>query len=349
MTQALAQLTLDSASRGGAVLTRRQKAAVIVRLLLAEGAPLPLASLPDEVQTALTEQIGAMRSVDRLTLGAVVTEFLDAVEGIGLSFPGGLEGALTMLDGHLSESAATRLRRLAGPGMAGDPWEKIAALPSEALLSVIEEESIEVGAVLLSKLPVPRAADLLGQLPGDRARRVAYAMSLTGNVDPDTVRRIGLALASQLDARPAKAFADGPVERVGAILNISPAATRDEVLQGLDQDDRHFAEEVRKTIFTFAHLPARVEPRDVPKILREVEQGLLVTALAAATTDELAAAASFILDNISQRMANGLKEEVAARGKVKEKDGEEAMTAVITAVRDLEAKGEIALIDPTEA
>ena len=40
----------------------RQKAAIIVRLLLSEGGDLPLRNLPDHLQAALTEQIGSMRS-----------------------------------------------------------------------------------------------------------------------------------------------------------------------------------------------------------------------------------------------------------------------------------------------
>ncbi|MGB5066583.1 MAG: flagellar motor switch protein FliG, partial [Albidovulum sp.] len=45
-------------------MTGRQKAAVIVRLLVAQGSDLPLRKLPDHMQAALTEQIGTMRSVD---------------------------------------------------------------------------------------------------------------------------------------------------------------------------------------------------------------------------------------------------------------------------------------------
>src|SRR5690606_8998301 len=121
------------------------------------------------------------------------------------------------------------------------------------LLPVLEEESVEVAAVMLSKLAVPKAAELLGKLQGERARRVAYAVSLTGNVDPETVRRIGLSLATQLENLPARAFDTGPVERVGAILNSAPQLIRDEVLAGLEEDDEDFARLVRKAIFTFVH------------------------------------------------------------------------------------------------
>jgi flagellar motor switch protein FliG len=324
-------------------LTSREKAAIIVRLLLAEGTPVPLAALPDHMQAALTEQMAQMRVVDRDTLASVVGEFLDQLESIGLSFPGGLDGALSMLDGHISPSAASRLRRMAGNSGKIDPWDRIVPLPADRLMPVLEEEAVEIGAVLLSKLPVSKAADLLGRLPGDRARRVAHAVSLTGNIDPDTVRRIGLSLAAQLDAVPPRAFDTGPEERVGAILNVASAAVRDALLDGLTADDAAFADKVRKAIFTFAHVPARVPPRDVAKVVRVVDQPTLVTALAGAT-GPLAPVAEFILANMSQRMAQSLREETAARGKVRDKDAETAQTAVVDAVRQLVEDGEITLV-----
>jgi flagellar motor switch protein FliG len=47
-------------------------------------------------------------------------------------------------------------------------------------------------------------------------------------------------------------------------------------------------------------------------------------------------------------MAQSLREEVAARNKVKEKDGEEAMAQIVLAIRQLEGAGEIVLITPDD-
>lgn len=327
----------------GAALTGRQKAAIIVRLLLAEGDSLPLRALPDHMQAALTEQIGAMRTVDRATLEAVVEEFIAQLDSIGLSFPGGIDGALHMLDGHISATAASRLKRLSGASSKADPWDRIAALEIEKLLPVLSEESAEVCAVMLSKLPVGRAAELLGRLPGERARRIAHAVGQTGNIDPETVRRIGLALAAQLESQPLRAFEAEPHERIGAILNASPAAMRDEVMEGLAADDEVFARQVRKAIFTFADIAHRIEGRDISKVIRGVEQARLVTALAGAAAEGDAASAEFILANMSQRMAATLREEIAERGKVREKDAEAAMTEIVASVRTLIDAGEITL------
>ncbi|WP_083444917.1 flagellar motor switch protein FliG [Pseudorhodobacter aquimaris] len=330
-------------------LTNREKAAVIVRLLVAQDAPLTLSSLPEHTQAALTEQMSKMRLVDRDTLNAVVIEFVTELEEVGLSFPGGIEGALSIMDGHISTTAANRLRRLAGASSRADPWDRISAMEVDRLLPVIAEESIEVAAVMLSKLVVPKAAELLGRLEGARARRVAYAVSQTVNVDPETVRRIGLSLAAQLENQPPRAFDTGAVERVGAILNFTPQLVREDVLAGLDQDDEEFAMQVRKAIFTFFHIPARISPRDVPKIARALDQDILITALTfAGTKKDLAPTSEFILNNMSQRMAQTLREEIGERGKVTEKDGEAAQGEVIAAIRRLESAGELALIQDDE-
>ena len=64
-------------------LSKRAKAAIVVRLLINEGADIPLEELPAELQAQLTHQMGAMRVVDRVTLASVVEEFTEALESIG--------------------------------------------------------------------------------------------------------------------------------------------------------------------------------------------------------------------------------------------------------------------------
>ena len=343
------QLPGNSPARSGAArLNRRQKAAIVVRFLLNEGAEVPLTDLPDPLQEALTTQMGSMRYVDRQTLADVVAEFASELEALGLTFPRGVAGALTALDGRISPQTAARLRKEAGVRQFGDPWEQVAHADTPQLLPILQSESAEVAAVVLSKLNVARAADLLGQLPGPAARQIAFEMSRTGAVSPGAVDRIGLALAAQLHDRPETAFEDGPVERVGAILNYSPTATRDDVLIGLDESDSEFASLVRKAIFTFVHIPERLKALDVPKVTRDVEQPVLVTALKAASDGDLAPVADFILDNMSKRMAESIRDEMSELDGVKPKDGEEAMTQVVNAIRMLQANGEITLIVPED-
>lgn len=333
---------------GARRLSRKQKAAIIVRLLLSEGVALKLSDLPETMQTELAQQMSSMRFVDRITLKSVVDEFVGEIETVGLSFPSGLEGALSLLDGTIGADTAARIRKAQGFDRSADPWATIAGMDPALMLPILEEESDEVAAVVLSKLKVATSAALLGQIPGPRARKLAYAISLTGGIEPDVVDRIGRAVVDRIAAQPPRAFDDGPVERVGAILNFAPGATRDEVLTGLDEDDAGFAEEVRRAIFTFANIPERIDARDIPKIMRDVDQAILITALAGAT-GPLEPVAEFILAALSKRMADQIRDEMSNLGTVKPKDAEEAMNTIITAIRDLEGAGEILLILGDEA
>lgn len=341
-------------SHGGnaaARLTRRQKAAIIVRFLLNEGADVPLTELPEALQEELTTQMGSMRYVDRSTLSDVVAEFAAEIEAMGLTFPRGVAGALSALDGRISPQTAARLRKEAGVRQFGDPWEQIRNADTPMLLEILQSESTEVAAILLSKLDVTRAAELLGRLPGATARRITYAVSQTSSATPEAVDRIALSLAAQLHEVPPTAFKDGPVERVGAILNYSRSATRDDVLTGLEEADEDFARLVRKAIFTFANIPDRINPLDVPAVIRDMPQKELAVALAAAQTagdEDLAIAAQFILDNLSRRMGDALRDEIEEQGQVNARDGEAAMTRVVNTIRTLEAAGEIKLRVPEE-
>ncbi|MEQ6247650.1 FliG C-terminal domain-containing protein [Sulfitobacter sp. HNIBRBA3233] len=329
-------------------LSQRAKAAIVVRLLINEGADIPLEDLPADLQAELTHQMGAMRMIDRATLAAVVEEFTDALDAVGLSFPGGIAGALDALEGRISRETAKRLRKEAGVRAAGDPWKRLRALEPEVLEEIVRGESIEVAAVLLSKLDVKPAAALLGRLPGPLARRITYAVSLTAEVTPAAVDRIGLSLAAQIDERPETAFGTAAAERLGAILNSSSTPIRDDVLNGLQETDLALADAVRRAIFTFGNIPARVDPRDIPRILRLADPVQLRIAMAGAEAQGFAEARDFILENMSSRMAEQLREEMQELGKVKPADADEAMQSVIAVIRDMEEGGELALIDPDD-
>lgn len=330
-------------------LSSREKAAIVVRLLLNEGADIPLEALPDALQEQLTHQLGQMGLVDRVTLAAVAQEFADALDSIGLSFPHGLAGALDAVNGKLTPATAARLRKVAGVRQVGDPWARLRDVPAPDLAEMAKAESTEIASVMLSKLDTAKAAQLLGHLPGPTARRITYAVSQTTNVTPEAVERIGWSLAAQLDQRPEPAFADGPGARVGAILNQSTAETRDGLLTALDEEDADFATQVRQAIFIFAHIPTRIAARDIPAILRGVEQPVLITALAGANSEADQATADYILSSISTRMADNLREEVGERGKVKQAEAEEAMAQIVTAIRDLLDDGQVKLIETEDA
>ncbi len=329
-------------------LSTKEKAAIVVRLLLSHGAVPALSQLPESKQTELAIQIARMAPVDQETVHAVAEEFANEIERIALSFPQGLDGALGLLDGLLSDGASKRLRKMAPADTRRNPWTEIEQVDNDRLIPVLEAESIEVAAVTLSKLSTGKSAELLGLLPGDLARRIAIAVARTGHVSPTVVHRIGSSLADQLDARPITAFDDAPESRVGAILNYTPAAVRDNVLSGLEDEDAELAKGVRAAIFTFAHIAERIAERDVPRIQRDLDPDDLTRVVAGAESEADKASVEFILDNISKRMADGIRDEAAEKADAKPEDVEAAMLRIVGVIRGLEAQGEIFFVTKQE-
>lgn len=324
-------------------MSSADKAAVIVRLLLSEGAMPRLTGLSLRQQEALVRRMARLGPVDRSTLAAVAQEFAQRLDGLGLTFPGSVGDALDLIRDHLSDAARARLTELAEAEGPPDPWRRIASAEPDRLKPILGRESAEVCAILLSKLPVAKAAALLADLPEERAHMVAHGVALTAAIGEDTIARVGLSLLDQLRSQPDPAFPVAPADRVGAILNAAAAATRDGVLEGLDAQDAEFAGQVRKAIFTFEHIPKRLEPTDVPKVMRQVDAETTVTALAAGM-QSASVVVEFLLQNMSKRMAEQLRDDAESRGQVRGPDGEAAMAEVVAAIRASAEAGDIRLI-----
>lgn len=328
-------------------LTTRQKAAIIVRLLLSQDVSPGLDRLSPRQQTDLARAMASLGPISRETLSQVVQEFTGRLDALGLIPARGLDGALALLEPHLSPIARDDLRAEAEAGDGTDPWSKLAAMEAEKLSPLLFTESAEVSAILLSKLGVAKAAAILADLPRERAEVIAHSVALTATVTPDMVDRIGMQLLTRLQDVPETAFQASPVDRVGAILNAVASDARDALLDGLTGRDKTFGDGVRKAIFTFHHIPKRVEPPDVPRILRRVDPDILKIAMAAGLK-AAPVSVEFLLENMSKRLAEQMRDEAEALPPPRDPEGEAAMNEVVSAIRALEDEGELRLIAPED-
>lgn len=324
-------------------INHRQKAAIVVSLLLQNGADMPLSQLPGDLQTDLTHQMAQLRLVDQKTLKAVIDEFTRELNSIGLSASGGLESTLTLLEGKISKSTINQLRKDAGVQLVANPWARIKALKTSDLLPFVQNESVEVSAVIMSKLDVQKAAEILSQLPGDQARSISYAISMTDNVTPASMDRIGQSLIAQMDNQPERVFEKSPAERIGMILTVTSQKIREEVLSGLGKTNQAFADMVRQSVFTFDDISERLSAKDIPQIIRSIDHEDLVKGLSHAKTQNSSDTVNFIISSLPKRLGETLLEDIESLSAFAPKDGEQAINRLIGSLQSMLAKGEFFL------
>lgn len=328
-------------------LTQTQKAAVIVHLLLREEVDPGIAKLPPGLQRRLVRTLGDLGPIDRDTLAAVAAEFAGQLDGGAVRFPKGLRAALASVGSHISPDVVSGLAAELpeGPGadVADGSWDTLAAMEADAILALMAREAPEVAAILMSKLSPVRSADILSRMEPERAATVALAFATTAEVGPETVARIGLTLGGASAGAAPRAFTDDPAARVGSILNAARSGDRNAVLEGLDAASPEFAARVRASVFSWDNIPERLDARDVPRVLREVEGDAVLAALGAEVEGPVAA---FILGAISKRLGDQMREEIEEKGPPKPDDAEAARQAVAAAIRDMEERGDLVLNAP---
>ena len=307
-------------------------------------------------KTACINRIGAVTKTSRSAISSAISLVVklllipNPALLIKTSIVGPAGGVAKVIDGLadlLSPEVAAKMRDEAQNGPPPDPWDYVRSLELPELKPIMENETVETSAVILSRLPVAKAAPLLGLLTGEKARRIAFGVSLIGAISPQTVAIIGAALARAYTRPGQSAFPDDPSERIGEILNAATASTRDDLLADFASNDPAFADRVRKAIFTFADITLRIAGPDISKVLRGLDGRELATALAYASSTGGAdqEAFDYILSNLSQRMGEQIREEVKDRGKVRKADGEAAQSAFVAAIRSAVDAGEIVLVE----
>jgi len=338
----------NASTESMANLSQRQKAAIIVKLLVGGGVALDDLELDADAIWKITKAMTGLGVVGKDIVDGVTAEFILEMERMGLVFERDIDGSLKAMEDQITADTLSEVKARQSGSAEASAWGYISKTDAEVLALRISSENPRVGAVILSKLSPTKSAEIVGQISPESAEAILGAISKTTTVKPEIVSRIGIALADSLqDKGSAGAFEESAAERIGAILNMSPSQFRDEILGSFEQKDPEAAGQIRRLMFTFEDIPSRITGRDISKILRGVDDETLVMALSGAASTA-PSVKEFIMGNISSRLAEQIEESIEERGAVKEKDADAAMTQVVIAVKELEKAGEITLIETEE-
>ncbi|MEL7464223.1 MAG: FliG C-terminal domain-containing protein [Pseudomonadota bacterium] len=331
--------------RGQLLGMRQSDKAAIVLAAIGPGAAAPILKTAGDIRTKRFARIlGDLPQAPATTVDAVLTEFLERLED-----ESGVAGGSDLARSFLAEVMSPSELDIAMADINGEApsvWRSLAQLPDQEVLEWIEGEHPHVASVALTQMPSDKSARLIEAMPQDAARDLMLRMGQNAFAPPQLVGRIAQALEDDfLPKARMRAEGSDPADQVANVLNHVEPELREEILETLTEAKPALGASVRRIMFTFENIPERLQPRDVAIVTRAVSEASLLRALKLEDPSGKAVA-EFILGNISSRLADRLRGDLADLDPPSQSDSDAARTALVTAITEARDAGEIKLMDP---
>ena len=221
------------------------------------------------------------------------------------------------------------------PAQGGSVWDQLAALEGAVIVDMIQNESPQVIALILSRLPAEGAANAVRAMPRSLATEALKRLLNLGEVHPGALKALELSIEKSLEPLRASG-ATGGHEHLARIFDRLDSHSEQVLLSSLDGAEPGAGEKIRALMFTFEDL-ANLDPASLQTIIGNVDRAVLTLALKGAE-DEVADA---FFQNLTQRAGELLREEIATSGPVRRSDIEAARTELLTLARTLANRGDI--------
>lgn len=321
-----------------------QKAAVILAAIGPEAAAEFLKSMNESALTRTAIAISRLDRIPKEMLDAVIAEFLLSI-GTDEEVSGGIQTARRLLAEVLDDNTIEKIMFDVEGGDTRKAWKKLNDISNAALTSFVGAEHPQTAAVILSELRADKAAAVLERLDREFAQQTVLRLSRVPSLDPHVAETVERVIESDfLSALQRTKRSRRPADMIAGLMNNMSSEAREKFLDFLEDEKPTLHKDVLKTMFTFNDIRHRVEQRDVPLIVKEVEEASLIVALKWGATQN-SASVEFLLDNLSKRLSERLREDLAAMPDPTPRDGEAAHQELVRKIQDMAKAGTIQLIE----
>jgi flagellar motor switch protein FliG len=321
-----------------ATMSGLQKAAVLLVQMGKEHTSQVLRTLRESEVEALMAEITRLDDLDLETVDAVLSEFQELASARNYFAQGGMPFAEEVLISTLGPEKARAVMARLSAALVDLPFEFLHRVDPRLVLSFLQDEHPQTITLVLAHMAAEQAAVVLGGLPEAIQADVAHRLAVMDRTSPEIVKQVEAHLERRLSAvlQSSDYSAVGGVRPLVEIINHSDRSTERLILEGLEQRDQELAEEVRAHMFMFEDIVS-LDDRAVQLLLRQVEAKELATALKGVRPD----VRDKIVNNMSERAAVALQEEIEVLGPTRLKQVEEAQAQVVRQIRALEESGQI--------
>jgi flagellar motor switch protein FliG len=317
-------------------LSGPRKAAALLITLGTEASAKLLARLPPEALDRVALELMRMPAVDSQTRDAILEEAYAGLFAHAGVLPGGENYALELFGQAFGQGKAAELLERVHKAQQIIPFDFMRDLDPMQAAGLLSDEHAQTIAIVLAHIDPRIAARILTQFEAPIQVEVAKRIALTEQITPEAVEIVEDGLRRKLSSVVTDVTSIGGTRPLAHVLNQVGRTNERLILTALSEQDSQLADEVRRFMFVFDDM-VLLDDRAMQRVIRELDAKDMALALRPATEPLRLK----FFQNMSQRAADMLREEMGLAGQIRMKAVEEAQQRIIDTVKKLEDNDEI--------
>lgn len=331
--------TIKNESKESKLSGSQKAAAVIVSLGVDKASQLYKFMETDDVER-LTLEVAQMGILNSAQTENVLNEYNQMCLTNKAVTEGGLEYARTVLEKAFGDQTAEKLLQRVTKSIKSQNLFFLNKIDTKLLFSMLQQERAQTIALVLSYVDPAKSAAIIELLEPEKQTKVIKKIAEMTGASPDAVKLIEAQLSKQLTSMQISSdISVGGVDYAASVMNNLDSGSEKAIFDSLQQYDPKLTDEIRKRMFIFDDI-VTMDDRSVQRFIRDCDAKDLVLSLKAAKQD----VADKLFKNMSERMAENIRDDLAVTNNVRLRDVEIAQQNIVSIIRDLEEKNEIIIL-----
>jgi flagellar motor switch protein FliG len=320
------------------VFTGVERAAVLMMLVNEDEAAAILQKLDPEEVRKLGTAMFTVADVSEQEVEDVLDDFVGrARERTGIAFDPRPKVEAVMNRALGPEKAESVLARIT-PTDAVCEIDMLDWLDAPEIAAMLDKEHPQIAAVLIANLDPAIGSQVLELLPEALQPEILHRIAKLGPITPEAVETLRTMIATRAGASgaPSSVLQLGGAREAAKLLQGARKTTEQRVMPRLFKMDRDVAKQIEEAMFVFDNL-LELDDKNLGTLIRNIDGDTLTRALKG--LDE--ANRNRFLGCMSARAADGIRDDMEARGPMKLSEVLDAQKVIIQIARNLAKDGTI--------
>ncbi|QST03033.1 hypothetical protein IMZ31_21025 (plasmid) [Pontibacillus sp. ALD_SL1] len=312
----------------------RTRAALLLAFL-----PVPVRQkivgfLTDEETAIMVKEVTDLPPFGADIIEQILLEYIRFIKGNTYGVvPGGVEEALKMLEGNMSEQDYNDYMARLYDGQHHFFEHLLRVGDVGPLATFLQNEDPQMISLIMSYMKPPKAAELMQRLPDKKQDDIVISLAQMGQANPDAVKEVDEYIRERMNSFTVDDTkkSEGGIKKLTNILNNINRSTEKKLFERLEKINPKLTQEIKDNMFLFEDLVV-LDMLAMQKVIEKIPSDeIIATALKSAPVE--------LQERFYQAMPNARKrvvDDVSEGLRIRQQDSEEAQQKIANIVKDLE-------------